>query len=425
MKSHFFSELSWRGLIHSSTPEAESHLAHTTVTGYIGFDPTASSLHVGSLLPIMGLVHLQRAGHLPIAIAGGGTGMIGDPSGKSLERKLLSAEDIERNLEGIKAQLSRFLDFTSRANPARLVNNADWLSSLSLMDFLRDTGKHFSINEMLAKDSVKNRIEQEQGMSFTEFTYSLLQAYDFLELHKRYGCTLQMGGSDQWGNIVAGIELVRRRAAAEAHGIVFHLITTSSGVKFGKTESGTVWLDPERTSPYRFFQFWFNTDDRDAVKYLKFFTMLGREEVDALESAMNASAEKREAQLALAREVTGMVHGESALEQAEKARKIFFGGEIEGVGERELLEIFSEVPSVEIPHVQFSGEGVPLLDLLVSAGAVKSRGEARRAVEGGGIYVNNHRLTDPAGKASLDLAVHGKFIVLRKGSKNYFLIRIV
>lgn len=278
-----FKELEWRGLIHSSTSNVQKHLAEKKVTGYIGFDPTASSLHVGSLLPIMGLVHLQRAGHSPIAIAGGGTGMVGDPSGKSQERKLLSPEDIEANLVGIKKQLAHFLDFNAKANPARLVNNADWLSKLTMMDFLRDIGKHFSVNEMLAKDSVKARIEQEQGMSFTEFSYSLLQSYDYLELFDRYGCTLQMGGSDQWGNIVAGVDLIRRLRGAEVHAIVFHLITTSSGAKFGKTESGTVWLDPGRTSPYRFYQYWYNTDDHDVVRYLKYFTLLSQGKIGELE----------------------------------------------------------------------------------------------------------------------------------------------
>jgi len=268
----------------------------------------------------MGLVHFQKAGHIPIAIAGGGTGMIGDPSGKSQERKLLSKEEIESNLEGIKEQLSKFLDFKSKVNPAKLVNNADWLTRISLMEFLRDVGKHFSVNEMLAKESVRTRIEKEQGISFTEFSYSLLQSYDFLMLYDLYKCTLQMGGSDQWGNITSGIDLIRRLRSVEAYGLVFPLITTSSGVKFGKTESGTIWLDPKLTSPYKFYQYWFNTDDRDVVQYLKFFTLLSSKEIEELEIATKETPEKRSAQTVLAKEVTKMLHGETALNQAIKAR---------------------------------------------------------------------------------------------------------
>lgn len=418
----FFRELEWRGLIHTHTPNVEKHLLGQKVTGYIGFDPTAPSLHVGSLLPIMGLVHLQRAGHTPVAIAGGGTGMIGDPSGKSQERKLLSADEAQANLEGIKAQLSHFLDFSSRANPAKLVNNADWLAKLTMMEFLRDVGKHFSVNEMLAKDSVKSRIEQHQGMSFTEFAYSLLQSYDYLELFNRHGCTLQMGGSDQWGNIVSGVELIRRLRGAEAHAIVFHLITTSSGVKFGKTESGTIWLDPKRTSPYRFYQFWYNTDDRDVTKYLKFFTLFTQDEIKHLESLHSTSPEKREAHSALAKEVTRMLHGSSAVEQAVKASKIFFGGEITDVSESELLDIFADVPSTNVPRTQLN-EGIPLLDLIVSSGAAKSKGDARRSVEGGGIYLNNKRCNEATAKVSIEDTCHGRFLVVRKGARNYFLVR--
>ncbi len=421
----FFKELEWRGLIHSFSQGVEEHLAKGNVTGYIGFDPTASSLHVGSLLPIMGLVHLQRCGHTPIAIAGGGTGMIGDPSGKTQERKLLTIEDIEANLEGIKKQLAKFLDFNAKNNPAKLVNNADWLTKLNMVDFLRDIGKHFSINEMMAKDSVKNRIEKEQGMSFTEFCYSLLQSYDFLELYDRYNCTLQMGGSDQWGNIISGFDLIRKLRGGDAHGIVFPLITTSSGTKFGKTESGTVWLDAERTSPYKFYQFWYNTEDKDVVKYLKFFTLLEKEQIDALESSMQTAPEKREAQNTLAQEVTKLVHDENALAQALKASKIFFGGEITDVSDTELVDIFSDVPSVEIPTAQFEGEGLSLVDVLVQAQVAKSKGDARRAIEQGGIYVNNIRTSGVAQKIGLNETVHGKFVVLRKGGKNYFLVKVI
>jgi len=420
-----FEELKWREFLHTATEGVEGELSKSGVTGYIGFDPTASSLHVGSLLPIMGLVHLQRHGHSPIAIAGGGTGMIGDPSGKTQERKLLSKGDIERNLEGIRSQLSHFLDFKKAGNSARIVNNAEWLTTISLMEFLRDVGKFFSINDMLAKDSVKSRIEQQQGMSFTEFTYSLLQSYDYLQLYDRYRCTLQMGGSDQWGNIVAGVELIRRMRGANVHGIVFPLLETSQGEKFGKTEAGAVWLDPVRTSPYKFYQFWFNTGDRDVIKYLKLFTLLSKKRITELESKHQSAPGEREAQRSLASEVTGTVHGESALGQALRASKIFFGGEITGVDENELLDIFGDVPSTEIPKAKLSDPGAPLIDLLVAGGAAKSKGEARRAVEGGGIYVNNIRVTEADKNLTLRETLKGKFIVLRKGARNYLLVKAV
>ncbi len=385
----FFKELEWRGFLHSATPGVKEHLAAGQVTGYIGFDPTASSLHVGSLLPIMGLVHLQRCGHRPIAIAGGGTGMIGDPSGKSQERNLLGADEIGQNLEGIRAQLSHFLDFGKGANPALIVNNADWLAPLRVMDFLRDVGKFFSVNEMLARDSVKSRIAKEQGISYTEFSYSVLQSYDFLALFDRFGCTLQMGGSDQWGNIVSGIDLIRRMRSRDVHGIVYPLITTSSGAKFGKTEAGTVWLDPVRTSPYGFYQFWLNTDDKDVVQYLKFFTLLPPEEIRGLAESHGKDPGKREAHRNLASAVTAMLHGESGLAQANRASEIFFGAEIAGVPEQVLLEIFSDVPSCEYPRSTLESGAVSIVDLLVAAGVAGSKGEARRAVEGGGIYLNN------------------------------------
>ncbi len=422
---NIFKELEWRGFIHSFTPGVEKHVLENHVTAYIGFDPTASSLHVGSLLPIMGLMHFQRCGHVPIAIAGGGTGMVGDPSGKTQERKLLSLEELEANLVGIKKQLSHFLDFNAKNNPAKLVNNADWLTKISMMEFLRDVGKYFSINEMLSKESVKSRLEQEQGMSFTEFSYLLLQSYDFLMLYDKYRCTLQMGGSDQWGNITSGIDLIRRLRSAEVHAIVFPLITTSSGVKFGKSESGTIWLDPELTSPYRFYQYWFNTDDKDVITYLKFFTILNEEEIKELKISAESHPEKRECQIKLAEEVTRMLHGETALAQAMKASKIFFGGEITGVSDSELLDIFCDVPSTEIQKAHLEANGLPLVDLMVMAGVTKSKGESRRAIQGGGIYLENVRVTDVGRKIILEDAFHGKFIVLRKGARNYWLVRIV
>jgi tyrosyl-tRNA synthetase len=422
--STFYEELKWRGFIHSETAGVERHLLSGQTTGYIGFDPTASSLHVGSLLPLMGLMHFQRGGHLPIAIAGGGTGMIGDPSGKTEERKLLSRDDIDANVEGIKKQLAHFLDFSAPANPAKLVNNAEWLTKLTMMEFLRDVGKYFSVNEMIARDSVKNRIAQEQGMSFTEFSYSLLQSYDFLELSDRYHCSLQMGGSDQWGNIVSGVDLIRRLRGKEAFGVVFPLITTSAGVKFGKTESGTVWLDPSRTSPYKFYQFWFNTDDRDVVRYLKFFTLLSENEINDLAAAVTTEPHLRKAQTALATQVTEMVHGKSAVEKAIRAKNVLFGKELTDLGADEILEIFEDVPSVNIAGDRFAGEGIACVELLVEAGVVPSKGDARRSIEGGGIYLNNVRVADVAKKVSFEAALHGKFIVFRKGAKSYTLVRV-
>src|SRR4029078_5573358 len=312
-----YSELAWRGLVYDETEGVRDALAAGQVTGYIGFDPTAASLHGGSLLPMRALGPLQRAGHAPIAVVGGGTGLIGDPSGKTAERQLLTSEQVERNVEGIRAQLARVLDFESTTAPARLVNNGEWLSKLSAIDFMRDVGKHFTVNAMLAKESVKRRIESEEGITYTEFSYSLLQAYDFLVLFDRFGCTLQMGGSDQWGNIVAGMDLIRRLRGGKAHGLVLPLITTASGTKFGKTEAGTVWLDPNLTSPYEFYQFWFNVDDRDAVRYLKFFTFLGGARIAELEAASVAEPEKRHAQRELARQVTALVHGGEAVRAAE------------------------------------------------------------------------------------------------------------
>jgi tyrosyl-tRNA synthetase len=373
----------------------------------------------------MGLVHFQRTGHLPIAVAGGGTGMVGDPSGKTQERRLLAIDELNFNLEGIKKQLSHFLDFKVKSNPARMVNNADWLTTVTLMDFLREFGKNFSINEMLSKESVKNRVEQEQGMSFTEFTYSLLQSYDYLQLFDRYKCTLQMGGSDQWGNITSGIDLIRRLRGAEVHAIVYPLIITSSGVKFGKTESGTVWLDPDKTSPYKFYQYWYNTDDRDVVKYLKYFTLLPKERIEELNNSVKSKPEKREAQTALAREVTARLHGETALDQAVKASAIFFGGEITEVNDSELLDIFSDVPSCEMQKDSFNPDGYPVVELLVLSGVAKSKGEARRFIQGGGIYLNNRRVEDVERKISIDETIHGKYLVLRKGGRNYWLVKIL
>ena len=426
-----FDEFEWRGLVYDATPGLRELLGRETLTAYIGFDPTAASLHVGSLLPILGLARLQRFGHSPVAIAGGGTGMIGDPSGKTQERQLLTPAKVEENLRGIKAQLARFLDFEAAANPARIVNNADWLGQVSLIEFLRDTGKYFSVNAMMAKESVRRRLEGEEGLSFTEFSYMLLQAYDFLVLYDRYGCRLQMGGSDQWGNITAGADLIRRlrggEGAAEgklAHGLVFPLVTTSSGVKFGKTEAGTIWLDPELTPPFRFYQFWINTDDRDVVPYLKSFTWLRQEEIAELEETLRTAPQEREAQRRLAREVTAMVHGEDALAKAERATAVLFGAEIAELEPREVSDIFADVPSIEIEKARLEGDGLPLADLLIAAGLVPSKGEARRAIQGGGIYLNNRRVAEERRTVTLADPLGGELIVLRKGRKEYRLVRL-
>src|SRR5258707_5275014 len=327
-RDSLYDEFQWRGMLHEATPDLQKILREEKLRAYIGFDPSAASLRVGSLLPVIGLARLQGSGHTPIGIAGGGTGLIGDPSGKTKERQLLTPAQVEENLGGIKEQLSRFLDFGAAANPARIINNADWLAPISMMEFLRDVEKYCTVNNLLAKDAIKRRLESEEGISFTEFSYPLLQAYDYLVLYDRHGCTLQMGGSDQWGNILAGIDLIRRLRSARAHGLVFPLVTTSAGVKFGKTEAGAVWLDPKLTSPYRFYQFWLNTDDRDVITYLKFFTWLSKEEIDQLEQTVKSSPESREAQRRLAREVTAMLHGETELEKAVRASEVLFGKEI-------------------------------------------------------------------------------------------------
>src|SRR5262245_51979502 len=344
-----YDELQWRGMVSNATEGLSDVLARERVTAYIGLHPTASSLHVGSLLTVEGLARLQRFGHTPIAIVGGGTGMIGDPSGKPQERQLLSREQIDENVAGIKSQLMRFLDFEAPRNAARIVNNADWLASFDLLGFLRDTGKYFTVNYMLQKESVNRRLESEEGISYTEFSYLLLQARDYLELFDRFGCTLQMGGSDQWGNITAGIELIRKLRGAKAHGLVWGLLTTSSGTKFGKTEAGTIWLDPARTPPYTFYQFWLNTSDADVIAYLKFFTFLDRAEIAALEEMTKTSPEARAAQQKLAREVTALVHGEQQVNRAEQASTVLFSADLSTLSADDVLAVFADVPSTEIP----------------------------------------------------------------------------
>jgi tyrosyl-tRNA synthetase len=421
--ANLYEELAWRGLVYDVTDGVPELLARERVTAYIGFDPTASSLHIGSLLPMMSLARLQRFGHSPIAIAGGGTGMIGDPSGKTDERVLLSLEEIERNLEGIKPQIARFLDFAA-PNPARIVNNADWLCTVGLMTFLREVGKYFTVNYLLRKESVQRRLESEDGISYTEFSYLLAQAWDFVQLHDRYGCTMQLGGSDQWGNITAGIDLVRKLRGKKVHALVMPLITTASGVKFGKTEAGTIWLDPSRTSPFRFYQFWLNTDDRDVVTYLKFFTFLDRHAVAALEHATAAAPEKREAQRVLAREVTATVHGAEQVARAEQASVVLFGEDITTLNVDDVLAVFEDVPSTELSADEVSGEGIGMVDLIARVQLASSKGDARRLVQAGGVYVNNRRVSDPQARLTREQAIGGRLFVLRKGQKQNHLVRL-
>jgi tyrosyl-tRNA synthetase len=418
-------ELSWRGMLYDATEGIGDLMAREEVTAYIGFDPTASSLHVGNLLTLLGLARLQRCGHHPIAIVGGGTGMIGDPSGKSQERVLLSAEQIDANVAAIRPQLERFLDFDVRTNPARVVNNAEWLGTIDLVTFLREIGKHFTVNYMLQKESVSRRLEHAEGISFTEFTYLILQAYDFLQLFDRYGCTLQMGGSDQWGNITAGIDLIRKLRAKKAHGLVWPLMRTASGTKFGKTETGTIWLDPARTSPFKFYQFWLNTDDRDVIAYLKCFTFLDRASLESLAVAVSSVPEKREAQRALAREVTTLVHGQDQVARAERASTLLFAEDITTLPVEDVVAVFEDVPSSDIPASEFGATGMGLVELVTRVKLAPSKSEARRLVQSGGVYLNNRQMTDVQLRVTVDHAIKGRLFIVRKGAKQTHLIRVV
>lgn len=417
---NFFEELSWRGLVHSATEGAQKAL-DGNVTVYIGFDPTAKSLHVGSLLPLTMLARLQRAGHRVIALVGGGTGMIGDPSGKSAERQLQTPEMVLENVRGIRAQIERFVTFEGE-NAARLVDNGDWLNTIRLVDFLREVGKHFTVNYMLAKESVKRRIET--GISFTEFSYMLMQSADFLELHQRYGVTMQFGGSDQWGNITAGTDLIKSKLGVSAHGVVFPLVTNASGVKFGKTEAGAVWLDPTMTSPYRFYQFWLNTDDGDVIRYLKFFTLLGADEILALETAHAAAPHERAAHIKLAETMTNWVHGEAGLEAAKKGTRALFANDFEALSLAELREVLDFVPKCAIDRGAVERGEFTAIEALKRSGHAKSNGEARRLIEGGGIYVNSERIASVDSVIGLAQFKEGAVCVLRKGKKSYHLIEI-
>ena len=422
--ANVFDELTWRGLVQDSTDGVAEAFGAERLTAYIGFDPTAPSLHVGSLLTVMCLARLQRFGHTPIALVGGATGMIGDPSGKSQERVLQSLEQIADNVVGIRAQLERFLDFNAPSNAARLVNNADWLGPIGLLTFLRDVGKHFTVNFMLQKESVSRRLETEEGISYTEFSYLLLQSYDFLHLFDTESCRIQMGGSDQWGNITAGIDLIRKLRGAKAHGLVWPLMKTASGVKFGKTEAGTIWLDPRRTSPFRFYQFWLNTDDRDAIAYLKSFTFLDRAAIDELAAAVQTVPERREAQRVLAREVSALVHGAEQTARAEHASGLLFGERITDLTADDVLAVFEDVPSTELPSATFDGEGIGMVDLVARVQLAPSKSEARRLVQSGGVYVNNRRMSDPQARLTREQAIGGRLFVLRKGQKQTHLVRL-
>jgi tyrosyl-tRNA synthetase len=426
MKLDFYADLEARGLVHQATSdELVPLLRAESVTAYIGFDPTADSLHVGSLLPVLALVRLQRAGHKPIAVVGGGTGMIGDPSGKSAERNLLTAELIDANLAGQKRQLERFLDF-SGPSAARVVNNLDWLGKLDLIGFLRDIGKHFSVNAMIQRDSVQLRLTgRDQGISFTEFTYALLQAVDFLELFDRFGCRLQMGGSDQWGNITDGCDLIRRLRQGSAFGLTMPLVTRADGTKFGKSESGNVWLDPRRTSPFAFYQYWLNTSDEDVVRSLRYFTFMELAALEALAGSHAAHPEKREAQRVLARQVTALVHGEAALASAERTTAVLFdGGDLRTLSPSELVEGLGDAPRTRLSASELSGAGFDLPSALVRCGLAPSKGQARTAIEAGAVSIN-HELVKDANRmlTNRDLLAE-RFVVLRRGKKTYSLIDV-
>jgi tyrosyl-tRNA synthetase len=423
-----FAELTWRGLIHQTTDgeKLPGWLQAGARTLYAGFDPTADSLHVGHLVALMILRRFQQAGHRPIAVVGGATGMIGDPSGKSEERKLLSLDQLQANVARMEAQMRSFLDFGAGASSALLVNNYDWMSRFSYLDFLRDVGKNFPVNVMLAKDSVKGRLERaDSGLSFTEFSYMLLQAYDFVYLNEHHGCELQVGGSDQWGNITAGIDLGRRMRGVQLYGMTCPLLTKSDGAKMGKTESGALWLSPERTSPFAFYQYWVNVEDADAGKCLRYFTDLSRDEIEALDAARQQDPGRRESQRRLAEEITRLVHGAAGLAKAQRATEILFGAEIDKLSDEELGEIFADVPSRELPRSSLDGAGLNIIEALVAGGLAKNKSDARRTIEQGGAYVNNRRVEQIDAQLSAAHLASQSVMVLRSGKKKYALLRFM
>ncbi len=415
-------ELQWRGLLADCTDlEALSkRLATGPVTLYCGFDPTSDSLHVGNLVALLGLRRFQHAGHNPIAVAGGSTGSIGDPSGKTDERQLLTREQIEQNIVSIKRQLASLLDFGTETNPARLVDNASWTNAVSYVDFLRDVGKHFSVNQMIQKESVRARMEdREVGISYTEFSYMLLQAFDFYHLRKEFNCELQVGGTDQWGNITAGIDLCRKKLGATVFGLTFPLMTKADGTKYGKTASGAVYLDPKKTSPYRFYQFFIQIEDADLIKIVKMLSLADQSKVTELEQQHTANPGARAPHKFLARELTEMIHGKTAADDAVRASNVLFGGGVEGLSESTFNDLIGEVPSKEITKAQLDGAGMPLLDVLVHAVLCPSKGQARKDVEQGGININNVRETNPQRAVTNDDLLFGKYLLLRKGKRNY------
>jgi tyrosyl-tRNA synthetase len=421
VSEHILDELSWRGLIaHTTDLDAlRRDLDSGPLTLYCGFDPTAPSLQAGNLVPLLGLRRFQQAGHRPIVLAGGATGMIGDPR-ESSERTLNPLDTVAEWTERIRGQLERFVDFDSSPTGALVENNLNWTGRTSVTEFLRDVGKHFSVNVMLSRETIKRRLEGD-GISYTEFSYLLMQSYDFVMLYDRFGCTLQMGGSDQWGNITAGIDLMRKLRGRKAHGLVWPLLQTASGVKFGKTEAGTVWLDPLRTSPFRFYQFWLNTDDRDVVRYLKFFTYMTRDEIDALARATEAHPERREAQRALARAVTALVHGQAHVDRAERAAQVLFSDQIAAATVEDVLMVFEDAPSTELA---LPAEGMPLAEMLTTVRLAPSRSEAMRLLKSGGVYVNNVRATDERARLTAAEAIGGRVFVLRKGRKDQHLVKV-
>ena len=430
MKKNFVEELRWRELIHDITPGTEEQLNEEITSAYIGFDPTADSLHIGSLVQIILLMHFQQAGHKPIALVGGATGMIGDPSGKSTERNLLDEKTLNKNIEGMKGQLAKFLDFSSTSkNAAELVNNYDWMKNLSFLDFARDIGKHITVNYMMSKDSVKNRLnpDAKEGMSFTEFTYQLIQGYDFLHLFKEKNCKLQMGGSDQWGNITTGTELIRGKAQGKAFALTCPLVTKADGTKFGKTEGGNVWLDAERTSPYKFYQYWLNASDIDAEKYIKIFTFLDRQTVEKLIKEHQEAPHLRLLQKTVANEVTEMVHSKEALENAIKASNILFGrstaDDLKGLDEKTFLDVFDGVPQAEVSKSDLE-KGIDIIDALnAKSGFLKSNGEARRALNENSISINKEKISEDY-QLSINDLISNNYILLQRGKKNYFLLKV-
>ena len=420
-------ELTWRGMLQDIMPGTEEQLNKERTTGYIGFDPTADSLHIGSLVPILLLVHLQRAGHQPLALVGGATGMVGDPSGKSEERNLLSEESLQKNVEGIRIQLEKYLDFNpANPNAARLVNNYDWFRNISFIHFLRDVGKHITVNYMMSKDSVRKRIEGDTGISYTEFAYQLMQGYDYYWLYEHMGCKLQMGGSDQWGNITTGSELIRRKSGGEAFAFTCPLITRADGGKFGKTEKGNVWLDAEKTSPYHFYQFWLNASDADAEKWIKIFTLLPKGDIEQLTLAHHEDPSKRILQKKLAEEVTAFIHGMPELEKAiQTTEKLFSGNAVENIRDLDEAELLQSLEGVPVFSYNINGfeSGVDLVSLLSETGIFPSKGEARKMVTGGGISINKEKINDANAHLNSSFLLHGKYVLVQKGKKNFYLIR--